>query len=172
MYRLKRFFRRIYNLYRWFPIIWKDQDWDDYYIWEILKFKLSNQSEYIGRYDRHMSAKRDAEIMMTCVRLINKIQTEYYQGEYIDYHETNFHFDECKDMLGHKQLRIEEVYENFDVYFKKYPLIHRKVLKMDKPIFKTNNRSGIAMNIAHLNHQRAVKLLFKILEENIERWWD
>jgi hypothetical protein len=28
------------------------------------------------------------------------------------------------------------------------------------------------MNIAYLNHDRARKLLFKIMEENIEGWWD
>jgi hypothetical protein len=76
MYKIKQFFKRIYNLYRWFPIIWKDQDWDDYYIWEVLKFKLKNQSKYIGTKDRHVSAKRDAEIMMLCTRLIDKLQTE------------------------------------------------------------------------------------------------
>jgi hypothetical protein len=28
------------------------------------------------------------------------------------------------------------------------------------------------MNIGHINHSRARKLLFKIMEENIEGWWD
>mgnify|MGYP003351274053 CR=1 FL=1 len=87
MYRIKRFFKRIYNLYRWFPIIWKDQDWDDYYIFEVLKFKLKNQAEHIGGKDRHTRAKRDAEKMMLCVRLIEKVQEEYYGCEYQDYHE-------------------------------------------------------------------------------------
>ena len=74
MYRIKQFFKQIHNLIRWFPIIWKDKDWDDHYIFEILKFKLKNQAEYIGKKDRHMSAKRDAEIMMLCVRLMDKVQ--------------------------------------------------------------------------------------------------
>jgi hypothetical protein len=30
----------------------------------------------------------------------------------------------------------------------------------------------IAMNIAHINQDRAHKLLFKIMEENIQKWWD
>jgi hypothetical protein len=30
----------------------------------------------------------------------------------------------------------------------------------------------IAMNIAHINQDRVRKLLFKIMEENIEGWWD
>jgi hypothetical protein len=30
----------------------------------------------------------------------------------------------------------------------------------------------IAMNIGHINHNRARKLLFNILESQIEGWWD
>ena len=172
MYRIKQFFKRIYNLYRWFPIIWKDQDWDTHYIWEIFKFKLKNQAKYIGEHDRHMSAKRDAEIMMTCVRLIDKIQNEYYQGEYSDYHESEFHWNDCEEYPGHKELRIEELSENFDEYFKKYPLIHKKVINMEKTPFRKDDKCGIAINIGRINHDRAKKLLFKILEKNIESWWD
>jgi hypothetical protein len=36
----------------------------------------------------------------------------------------------------------------------------------------TDKKQRIAMNIGHINHDRARKLLFKIMEENIERWWD
>jgi len=28
------------------------------------------------------------------------------------------------------------------------------------------------MNICHINQQRAHKLLFKIMEQNINYWWD
>jgi hypothetical protein len=37
---------------------------------------------------------------------------------------------------------------------------------------REDDKHVIAMNIAHLNHDRARKLLFKIMEENIEGWWD
>jgi hypothetical protein len=30
----------------------------------------------------------------------------------------------------------------------------------------------VAMNISYINQQRAHKLLFKILEQNINQWWD
>ncbi len=30
------------NLKRWFPIIWKDRDWDDDYIFVLLEEKLKN----------------------------------------------------------------------------------------------------------------------------------
>ena len=37
---------------------------------------------------------------------------------------------------------------------------------------REDDKQRIAMNIAHLNHQRAHKLLFKTMKENIESWWD
>jgi hypothetical protein len=164
MRKLKRFFKRFYNLYRWFPIIWKDQDWDDFYIFEILKFKLKNQAEYIGYHDRHVSAKRDAEIMMTCVRLIDKVQDEWYGREYFEYHESELKFIPSESHPGSYEMEVEYISDNYEDYFNKYPLIYKQV--------KTEDKHKTAFEIAKVNEERAHKLLFKILEQNIRRWWD
>lgn len=166
MTKIKEFIKRIKNLIRWFPIIWKDQDWDDHYIWEILKFKLKNQAEYIGYHDRHVNAKRDVEIMMLCVRLIEKIQEEFYGMEYLDYHESEIKFIDSESHPGSYKMLKTELSERYDEYFKKYPLIYRMIPDMNA------SKSRIAFEIAKINEQRAYKLLFKILEQNIKRWWD
>lgn len=166
MYKIKQFFKRIYNLYRWFPIIWKDQDWDHSFIFEILKFKLKNQAEYIGKRGYHISAERDAEIMMLCVRLIDKVQDEYYGMEYFEYHKSELKFIPSKSHPGNYEMEVEMLEENFDEYFKKYPLIYRMVPDLKAP------KDRIAHEIAKINEERAHKLLFKILEQNIRRWWD
>ena len=164
MYKIKQFFRRIYNLYRWFPIIWKDQDWDDYYIFEILKFKLENQAKYIGYHNRHVSAKRDAQIMMLCVRLIEKVQDEWYGCEYQKYHDVELKFVESKEYPDSYKVETIEKSERYNDYFKKYPRIYKQVTGKDK--------HEIAFRVARINEERAHKLLFKILEQNIRRWWD
>jgi hypothetical protein len=164
MWRVKQFFRRIKNLYRWFPIIWKDQDWDDHFIFEILKFKLKNQAEYIGKRGNHLSAERDAEIMMLCTRLIDKVQDEYYGTEYFDYQKSNVKFIDSETHPGSYEVELEHISDNLDDYFKKYPLIAKQVAEEDK------HRK--AFKIAKINEERAHKLLFKILEQNIRRWWD
>jgi hypothetical protein len=166
MYKVKQFFKRIYNLYRWFPIIWNDQDWDDHYIFEILKFKLKNQAEYIGYHDRHMSAKRDAEIMMLCVRLIEKVQDEFYGKEYLSYSISDMVFIPSETHPGSYEMEFVELSEHYDDYFKKYPLTYRMVPDLNAP------KNEIAYHIAKINEERAHKLLFKLLEQNIRRWWD
>jgi len=161
----------IKNIFRWMPIVWKDRDWDTHYIWEVFKFKLKNQAKYIGGNDRHMSAKRDAELMNLCVRLMDKIQTEYYSSEYANYQKSKFNFIPIEGS-DHYEMKSELLNEDFDSYFAKYPRIYKQVMKMDNPPFRKNSKNGIAINIAHINHNRARKLLFKILESEIERWWD
>jgi len=166
MYKIKQFFRRLYNLYRWAPIIWRDQDWDHSYIYEILKFKLKNQAEYIGGKNRHTTAKRDAEIMMLCVRLIDKVQNDYYGNEYFNYHTLESVFTPSKEFPNMQEWDVIETSEHFDDYFKKYPLIYRMVPDLKAP------KGEIAFRIAKINEERARKLLFTIIEQNIRGWWD
>jgi len=170
MYIIKQFFRSIRNLIRWFPIIWKDRDWDDYFIWEILKFKIRNQADYIGSHDRHVSAKRDAEIMYTCYRLMDDVQREFYGTEYMSYYDRDLDFVESESHPGHYEMRDGKLnFDNLDVYFAKYPRIYKQAVKTS--LIK-DSRLSIAVRMAQINEERAHKLLFKILEQNIRRWWD
>ena len=115
-------YKRIKNIIRWIPVLWKDRDWDHYYIFEILKTKLKFQSEYIRKKGYHENAEHEANRMDLCIKLINRVQNEYY----ID------------------QL-VENKREDFD----------------ESDIRKAFNK-----------HDKAKRILFKLLENNIEKWWD
>jgi hypothetical protein len=163
------------NIWYWFPIIWKDRHWDSHYIFEILSHKIKAQSEYIGSRDIHTRAKRDAEIMMTCVRLMKLVQEETYSSEYSDYHKTKHWFEDVPGKEGYSTWESKLLEENFEDFFKKYPLIYKRVLGGEGPFGREgreDDKQVIAMNIGYINHDRARKLLFKIMEQNIERWWD
>jgi hypothetical protein len=176
-WKIRNFYRSIKNVIRWFPIIWKDRDWDSWHIFTILQTKLKFQSKYIGERDFHTSAKRDSEVMNLCVNLIEKVKDEYYSMEYIDYFKTEYDFVDS-DTPGYKRMVFTEISENADEYFKKYPLIYKRVLNgegwLPIVIEKTNelDKKRIAMNMAQINHNRARKLLFKIMEERLECWWE
>ena len=176
-YYHKYFKQGIKNIWYWFPIIWKDRDWDGHYIFEILQHKLVAQANYIGKRDFHTRAQLDAKRMRLCVKLIKKVQEEDYTMEYMDYAKDRVWFTDCEDRPGSSLYNSEEVWEKYDEYFAKYPLVYKKILK-GEGVFTLDGRDEsdmkriIAMNIAHLNHDRARKLLFKIMEENIEGWWD
>ena len=108
------------NLYKWFWVIWKDRDWDHHYIFQVLKFKLEKQANHLAENGFHNNAQRDAELMMTCVRLIDKLQNEYYYDE----------------------------------------------------LCKSDVRSSEAVKNVIAKHKKAKRLLFKIMNDRIEEWWD
>jgi hypothetical protein len=176
-YYHKYFKQGVKNIWYWFPVIWKDRDWDGHYIFEILQHKLTAQAKYIGARDFHTRAQLDAKRMRICVNLIKKIQEEDYTMEYMDYHKDRVWFTDVEERPGNSLYNSEEVWEKYDEYFAKYPLVYKRVMK-GEGVFTLDGRDEsdmkriIAMNIAHLNHDRARKLLFKIMEENIEGWWD
>jgi hypothetical protein len=164
------------NIWYWFPVIWKDRHWDSHYIFDIMMHKIKAQSKYIGDRGIHTRAERDAEVMMTCVRLMKLVQDETYSSEYSDYHKTK-HWFEPADKEGYSTWESRILEEDFDGYIKKYPLIEKRVMKGDG-IFSLDGEDSleikqrIAMNIGQINHERANALLFKIMAENISRWWD
>lgn len=182
-YYHKDFIQGVKNLWKWFPVIWRDRDWDTSFIYEIIKVKLNNQADYIGGKNRHTRAKRDAELMKLCSRLIQRCQDDHYDMEYMDYHKSNYNFLDITDeddipekYRKGKKLDIELVSENFDDYFKKYPRQYKRVMsgevsRFSRPI-EEKDKQVIAMEIAHENQDRCRKLLFKIMERRIEGWWD
>jgi len=182
-YYHKDFIQGVKNLWKWFPTIWRDRDWDTTFIYEVIKVKLNNQAEYIGGKNRHTRAKRDAELMKLTSRLIQRCQDDHYDMEYMDYHESNLLWLDVTEednipekFKDSKRLEIEEISENFDEYFKKYPRQYKRVMsgevnRFNRPI-EEKTKNIIAMEIAHENQDRCRKLLFKIMEQRIEGWWD
>ena len=175
-YLWKDFKTGVKNIWYWMPIIWKDRNWDHRYIYTMLQHKLKAQSKYIGDRGIHVSSERDAEIMMTCVRLIDKVSEEFYSSEYSDYHKSK-HWFTPDEKEGYSIWNSRTLEENFNDYFKKYPLIYKRVMNGEGPFTLDGTDSEdikqrVAMNIGHINEKRAHDLLFKIMNENINKWWD
>lgn len=146
--RINRFLDRLYNLWRWFPIIWNDRDWDDYFIFEVLKFKLKNVSDSFERNDWYVGNEQDVKKMRTCIKLIELVQSSYYETEVYDH-------------------------ENVEEYLAKYKNATLRILTNKKyQIFPNENRNTVAMNVGIYKHQQAKKILFTILERYIEYWWE
>jgi len=122
IHSLKTIITGIKNIWRWRKIIYKDRDWDHYYIYEILKTKLKHQAEYFHKHGMCEKDEYDSKIMIQCIDLIEKVQNEVY---------------------------IDEALQKMDPD------------KWDPDIAR----------LAEINHERAKKQVFELIEKNIDRWW-
>ena len=158
------------NLWRWFPIIWKDRDWDDHYIFEPLKFKLKNTANYFEKNQRFVGWEKEVKYIRICEKLISRIQNDYYRMEYQDYYDFDMGTVPTED--GMYQVVFDVKRDDTDQFVKKYPHALRRAKQ--NPKFKSyfeGERNG-HLAIGMVRHNKARKLLFKIMEERIERWWD
>lgn len=167
------FYYGIKNLIKWFKIVWKDRDYDDFFIFEVLKFKIENTAKYTERRQWFVGWEHEVSRMETCIELIDRIQNEYYEMEYLDYEESNHYFVESdlKDEKGENlfELKSETKWENFEKYFKKYPSTYKKVVK---ECGSDETKHHIAIKMGYHNQNKAKRLLFNILHNHIENWWE
>jgi hypothetical protein len=119
--RIRLYREGITNLYRWRKVIYRDKDFDHWYIYEILKTKLQFQAEHIRKNGIHESANEDVAKIRECIELLDKVQNEYYIDEFL------------RSKADWDQDSSEQAIQK---------------------------------------HDNARKELFKLLEENIEDWWD
>lgn len=158
------------NLWKWFPVIWKDRDWDDHYIFEVLKFKLKNTANLIESKKRFLGWEEEVRYMRICQRLIEKIQNSDYQHEYLNYYETDINL--VPNEMGSYDMVKTVKRDDTELYILKHPNTKKIVLNNVRYKSYIVKNSGIALAIGIEKHIKARKLLFKILEEKIEHWWD
>lgn len=175
-YYHKDLYYGVRNLIKWFPVIWKDRDWDSSHIYKVLQFKLEQQAYGIRSRDIHVGADRNAEIMLMCARLCWLQCEGEYENEYLDYLKKDHKFNPTDETKKWYTVESTVVEDNLDEYFARYPRQYKRVINGDVKWFGKPadplDREQIAMVIANENQIRSRKLLFKTLEENVNLFWD
>ena len=159
-YWFKRKYRQIKNVFRWLPIIWKQYDFDYRYSLEVFKFQLQKQAEFLES-DRAVTlcAKDKAKRIRTILKLMDKVYEEDYAMEYFDIlkemygdNVLDWWFEDTKKGDGSSYMRYE--YEKWDNA--------EEISQMKDELFK----------MSHEKQKRAHKLLWDLIEHNIQGWWD
>lgn len=146
--------RGVWNLIRWFPVVWKDRNWDQYYIYCILHHKLNLMEKNIRSNNNHTRAIKDANDIKKCVLILNRLIED-------NYHENSFKRHDEK--WGHPELNLGN---NRKVY-----IFHKNVLteKDEQEEIKDSKRSHKhAMNLK----KQDLEILFDTMKKHIECWWD
>ena len=78
---IRTFMASVKKILEWFPVIWKDRDWDHTYFYLILKHKLEMMSEYEKKYAIAEKSDEIAAKMDEAISLIEKILNYDYEKE-------------------------------------------------------------------------------------------
>jgi hypothetical protein len=167
-WRIRYFVGGIKNIFRWIPTLYKDKDWDEWYILTILQKKIEFQRKEIIYANRHIDVDRDNRDMTIVLNLIERVKEEHYGTEYLDYSDTKLRFEPVGGDRELYSMEQDVISENYDEYLRKYPSSVRKVLKNKSGLDKRD----LCFYVAKHNQEKAHNLLFKILKERMRWWWD
>ena len=148
------------NLIRWFPVIWKDRNWDYNFIYMILKYKLHLMEKNIRNYGHHVRAEQDADKIKICVNLLDRlIKDEYhdnaFKSHYKKWGDAKMSFHDLKDEPGLCQLKID------------YPNVKTEEDK------KEQSKGFRICSVLEQNlKEQDLDLLFKLMRKHIQGWWD
>ena len=162
-YAVKRFIRKIKNVFRWLPTIWKDEDYDSHFINEILIKKLEHTRDFFLSDNTHILNAKEvaAEIQEAIDRLhMTRDSWEFYEEPAHDIIEekwgkTTFEFIPLEERPNVSEMvsKTEKV---------KTP--------EDKEQYSEDFRA--AMKTARNEYMKDKKEAYKFIAKHIDGWWD
>jgi len=169
-YQFKDFYRRIYNIYRWLPILWNQHDFDYKYAIIAFQFQLGNIAKFMESDDAmSLESKETAKQIRDIIDRMQRVYDDEYALSYID--------------------TMTELYGDFDFEFIPIdekiidPLTGKEQLcyKMEKRYNMPYNEDEIANIEIHSEELRAAAAacqesehsrLWNDIDKNIRNWWD
>jgi hypothetical protein len=168
-WRIRYFLTGVKNIFKWMPTIYHDRDWDGDFILKILQKKIEFQRKELVSDNRHMNIDRDNRDMTLALNLLERVREGYYELECMDYWNDDISFEDAQNKPDSKSIEIKTTDERFDDYLNKYPSSVRMVIKKHGVI---EDKKTLCLEVSYYNHNKANKLLFRILEERLPYWWD
>jgi len=167
---IKLFIQGVHNILRWIPTLYRDKDWDDYYITKLLQKKIEHQREHLVQQNRHTLIDYDNFWMTVVLNLIEREHEEYYNLEIYDHYQTDIKFVPVPDGEGYT---LEQTYVSGDInnYVEKYKGVAKRIMKL-YPEVSFINPEVLARYIGSYNQKRCRDLIFEILKRKSAGWWD
>ena len=157
IYFIKRKYKQIVNIIKWIPILWNQFDFDYSYSINVFKYQLQKQSDFLNSKNAHtVNAKHNAQRINMVIKLMDKVYNEDYGCEYQK---------KLRELYGDDILDIDISSDRYLKY--KYEILNDKKLINEINIVRKK-----LFEESQQKQKRAHKLLWDLIEHNIQHWWD
>ena len=153
--RLRAFYFGVRNLWRWFPLIWQDRQWDESYLFYILQYKLLLMEKYFAS-DKAVtaSAKNKSKEIRVCRLLVDRILLNDYNTPFDDRDAPRFQrFAEAFEKSMHDESTDELILDREDT-------------PLEEKVYK--------YKIDHIDYmeKQDIEMLLQLIAKQVTGWWD
>lgn len=155
------FINKIKRVVEFLPVIWKGSDYDYIYAINLFEYQLKRTADYLDSDEAlSLDSKIQARKIRTVLNLMDKVYNEKYLYEYMDTIE-RLYGEECTSIVPIEGTPIR--------YGLKVTHANAKDEEHEKEILEHKN---LLSKLAYEKHEKAHRLLWKLIEHRIRRWWD
>lgn len=157
---VRSYFDKVKRTIEFLPIIWRGFDFDYYYSIELFQHQLTRTAKFLeSNKATVMDGKQRARRMRTIVELMDRVYNSYYELE---------HYDQMEKKWGTNTI----VREPFEKGYSRYMRLVWSKATTEQEQIEANEEFDYLRKKALAKHLRAKKLLWKLVEHNIEDFWD
>lgn len=140
--------KKILNLLRWCVFLWKDQDYDSYFLLKIMQYKMK-RLRFCILNGYHAHADKVAKNIRVCELLLQRLMEDNYTSK-----------------------KYEELLQKYEISdFLSYLMGKEGRLTVEKK--KAFNRESRALHKLHTTlQQQDLELFCKLFKKHVFTWWD
>lgn len=161
--KIEQFFKEIIygieNLIIWLPVIWKDRNWDHWFLYKVLQHKLKQMIKLQRKWGNSINADDYADQMQVCVNLLDRLLKDEYLENALKPHEEKW---------GNSEM-IFKPYNDDSCEFAGLS-VEKAVTEKDKDIEK-KERMRLYKHSDQMAEQD-LDMLFQNMRKYITGWWD
>jgi hypothetical protein len=147
----------IKGLYNWIPVIWNDRQYDDYFLFKILRHKLILMEREYRRINVYVGQEKDHKKIQLCVYILNRIINDDYFFNAFMFHDKKWGSPtlECEN-IGNGKNRVH--------------IKHKNVITEED---KKKQKFEFSKCVEHENYliKQDRDYLFNILNKHSDKWW-
>lgn len=92
IWHIRKCFRFMARLISYIPVIWKNEDWDYDYLYDLIEFKLTRMEKALRKDNLHLNSNKYAQQIRICLAYLDRYRN---WTEYIEYPIDDIDFEPC-----------------------------------------------------------------------------
>ena len=152
------FIESIESILFWFPIIWKDRDWDSIYLLKLIEIKIRKMRKYFIESGVAIHSKKEIRAMVIAETIVKRLKKEGYDKYLSKKHDEKW---------GKLEVFLAPCEKNLSSYS-----VYRGKIFTDKDRKQEYKENKQIMEHEEYMTNQDLELLGKTFKKHLKKWWD
>lgn len=147
----------IRNFWRWKEVIWNDRNWDETYLYRIMKHKMELMYKDVEKYSHHLYVEDELKSIKKCISILNRLINQEYEENALHFHDKKW------GEIKINTIPYDDEYVQLDVYRP-----YARQIGMEEQEVKEFMKW---MRHRDYMETQDIEFLFNTMKKYVRKWW-